>query len=133
MRIGFVALAVNFGLSVLFAWWLTRFAGTHAGLALAISIAAIVNAWLLFRGLRRDGLIEGSRDWFYLVARVVAANAVMTIVLVYINRPLDWWLAAGVWDRALWLGVLVLAGALAYFVAIVLLGARPAQFRHRSG
>ena len=135
VRIGFVALAVNFGLSVLFAWWLTRigFAGTHAGLALAISIAAIVNAWLLFRGLRRDGLIEGSRDWLTLVGRVVAANAAMTVVLVNINRPLDWWLGAGVWDRALWLGVLVFAGAVAYFVTIVLLGARPAQFRHRSG
>jgi len=135
VKIGLIALAVNFVLSVLLAWWLTRigFAGTHAGLALAISIAAVVNAWLLYRGLRRDGVVRYSPGWPAYLARVGAANVAMTAALVYLDRPLDWWLSAGAWERAWWLGIIVMAGAAAYFVALALCGARPSHFRHRSG
>jgi putative peptidoglycan lipid II flippase len=135
VKIGLIALAVNFVLSVLLAWWLTRigFAGTHAGLALAISIAAVVNAWLLYRGLRRDGVVRFSPGWPAYLARVAAANVAMTAALVYLDRPLDWWLSAGNWERAWWLGIIVMAGAAAYFAALVLCGARPSHFRHRSG
>jgi putative peptidoglycan lipid II flippase len=135
VRFGLIALAVNFCLSVLLAWGLTRigYAGTHAGLAFAISVAAIVNAWLLYRGLHREGLLSPGPGWFGFVVRVAVANAAMVAVVRYLDRPLDWWLASSVWERAGWLGLVVSAGAAAYFLALVLVGARPAQFRHRSG
>ena len=69
VRIGLIALAINFGLSVVLAWWLTEigYVGTHAGLALAISMAAIANAWLLFRGLRSDGVVATGDGWLPLI------------------------------------------------------------------
>jgi putative peptidoglycan lipid II flippase len=135
VKIGLVALAVNFSLSVLLAWGLTRigYSGTHAGLALAISVAAIINAWLLYRGLRRDGFLSPGSGWLAFVVRVIAANAAMIVAVRVLDRPLDWWLAASVWQRSAWLGVVVAAGVAAYFIVLVLVGARPAQFRHRSG
>ena len=64
VKIGLIALAVNFLLSVSLAWYLTAigYAGSHAGLALAISVAAIVNAVLLYRGLLRDKVLRHSAE-----------------------------------------------------------------------
>ena len=134
VRIGLIALAVNFGLSVILAWILTKagYAGTHAGLALAISVAALLNAWLLYRGLRKDGVLAPGRGWTGLLLRVLFANAVMIGCVSYLDRPLDWWLSSAVWDRAAWLAVVVSVGAIGYFLALLLAGARPSQFRHRS-
>ena len=135
VKIALVALAVNFSLSVLLAWGLTRisYVGTHAALALAISVAAIVNAWLLYRGLRRDGFLTPASGWLPFLVRVVAANVAMIAVVRFLDRSLDWWLSASVWGRSTWLLVIVLAGVAAYFAALLLVGARPAHFRHRSG
>ena len=134
VRIGLIALAVNFGLSVILAWYLTSigFAGSHAGLALAISVAAMLNAWLLYRGLCREGVVRHAPGWVALLLRVVAANAAMCIVLVQLHRPVTWWIAASSADRVYWLGVSVSAGAAAFFLALLVLGMRPSQFAMRA-
>ncbi len=130
VRIGLIALAVNFLLSVTLAWYLTRigFAGSHAGLALATSVAAVVNASLLYRGLYRDGVIRHSEGWLSLLLRLSFANAVMIVILWWLGRPADWWLAAALGERILQLGLLVVAGGAGYVAALLLAGMRPAQF-----
>ncbi|MBT8097115.1 MAG: murein biosynthesis integral membrane protein MurJ, partial [Woeseia sp.] len=124
-------LAVNFVLSVALAWWLTSidYPATHAGLALAISVAAILNAGLLYRGLRRDGALSHGAGWPVLTLRIVAANAVMILALNWLARPVDWWLAADIWARAGWLGLTVGVAAAVYFIVLALSGLRPAQLR----
>ena len=133
MRVGLIALAVNFVLSVSLAWYLTRigFAGTHAGLALAISVAALLNAFLLYRGLRRDGVVRHGKGWASLLLRTAVANLVMTAVLVFLQRPLPWWLESGIFERITWLGVAILLAVTAYFAVLFLLGMRTADFRLR--
>ena len=135
VKIGLIALSVNFGLSVILAWYLTSigFAGSHAGLALAISVAALLNAWLLYRGLRKEGVVRHASGWTALFLRVAFANSAMCFVLVQLYRPVDWWIAAPSLERVNWLGISVVAGAAAYFVALLLLGMRPSQFRMRAG
>jgi putative peptidoglycan lipid II flippase len=133
VKIGLVALAVNFVLSVTFAWLLTRAGhpGSHAGLALAISIAAIVNAWLLYRGLRREDVVRHSSDWLPLLARFAIANIAMAGCLLLMSRPIEWWLASGTAGRSLWLGITVAAAAAVYFGVLWLAGLRPAALRLR--
>lgn len=127
VRIGLLALLVNFALSIVFALVLTQigFVGTHAGLALAISIAAVVNGWLLYRGLRRDQLIHHSSDWALLLVRLFVGNVAMTACIIALNRPLDWWLEATVLQRSGWLTLVVGLAALVYFVTLLIAGARP--------
>ena len=134
VKIGLIALAVNFVLSVALAWWLTRagFAGAHAGLALAISVAAILNAWLLYRGLRRDRVLTLSPGWGAFLFRILVANIAMAACLVYFDQPLDWWLAETAWARSVRLGMVVCAGASVYFAALFVVGGRPSQLGHRS-
>lgn len=131
VRIGLIALGVNFVLSVTLAWGLTRagYVATHAGLALAISVAALVNGWLLYRGLRRDGVLAARSGWPLLLVRLTAANAAMALCLVQLARPLTWWLESGILGRSLWLAVTIAAGAGVYFVALFLLGVRPSTLR----
>lgn len=131
VRIGLVALGVNLVLSIVLAYAIsaTGHAGSHAGLALATSIAAMVNAWMLYRGLRREGVLKHGADWPGLLWRFALANGAMAVVLVYLERPLAWWFDASLLDRGSWLLVNVIAGAAVYFGLLLLVKLHPGQFR----
>jgi len=133
VRIGIIALVVNFVLGSTAAWYLTTrgYAGPHTALAAATSVAAVLNAALLYRGLRQANIMRHRPGWRALLLRVLLANTAMMIVLFQLHRGTGWWLDAGTPDRVLWLSVSVAAGAGAYFVALLVLGMRPAQFQMR--
>jgi len=100
-------------------------------LAAATSVAAVLNAALLYRGLRKAGVISHGPGWGLLLLRVLVANAAMIFVLLALHRSVDWWTAAPLMGRVGWLSVSVSAGAGIYFLSLLLLGLRPAQFRVR--
>ena len=131
VRIGLIALLVNFLLSVVLAWWLTAidYAASHAGLALATSVAAIVNALLLYRGLKREGVVRHARGWWPLWLRLGCANVAMAAALGYLAEPLAWWLQADIGERVWQLGSTIVAAGLVYFVVLLLVGLRPSQLR----
>jgi putative peptidoglycan lipid II flippase len=126
VRIALIALAVNFILSVILAWYLTSrgFAGNHAGLALAISVAALLNAALLYRGLRRDAVIRHTPGWGRLLLQTALATIIMGLLVAWLNRPLAWWIETGVASRVSWLAVIIAAGAVVYGLVLVVLGLR---------
>ena len=131
VRIALTALFVNFVLSVGLAWYMSTngFAGPHAALAGATSVAAILNAALLYRGLRKDQVLMHSSGWPMLISRVVLACAGMYATLYQLDRPLEWWIAASFTGRVGWLTVTIIAGVGTYFVALLLMGTRLSQFR----
>jgi len=133
VRIGIVALLANLVLGSTSAWFLSTsgFAGPHAGLAAATSFAAILNAVLLYRGLRKADIIRHGPGWAALLVRVLIASAAMVLVLWQLHRAVSWWVSAGLAERVGWLAVSVVAGAGAYFIALLALGMRPAQFELR--
>jgi putative peptidoglycan lipid II flippase len=94
-------------------------------------VAALLNAALLYRGLRRDDVIQHAPGWQTLLGRIALANVAMWAVLAWLNRPLEWWLQTQLTGRAGWLTVSVVAGAGAYFLVLLLLGLRPGQFSMR--
>ncbi len=134
VRIAVLALIVNLILSVGLGWYLSSsgFAGPHAGLAAATSVAAILNAFLLYRGLIRERILLLSSGWSLLLARVALANVAMFAVLFSLLRPLEWWITSSFMGRVGWLSVTIIAGAGAYFVALLLMGTRLSQFRLRA-
>ncbi|MEM8684971.1 MAG: lipid II flippase MurJ, partial [Pseudomonadota bacterium] len=131
VRIGLIALGVNFVLSVALAWLLTRagYAAPHAGLALAISVAALLNAALLYRGLRRDAVIRREPGWSRYGGQLLVGNIVMVIVLLQFHRSIDWWLDATITVRAGWLAISIAAAIAAYFVALLIAGVRPSTLK----
>ncbi len=131
VKIGVISLLVNLALGISLAWGLTQsgFGGPHVGLAIATSVAAILNAALLYRALHRDRVILHGRGWPALLLRVIVANAAMCTVLLTLDRSADWWFQAATLSRAGWLTVTVGAGAGAYFVVLALMGMRMSNFK----
>ena len=134
VRIGLIALAVNFVLSVVLAWYLTsrEYEGNHAGLALATSVAAIVNAWLLYRGLHRDKVVRHSAGWGKLALQAVVANGSMIAALLLLDRPLEWWTGSATsLERVAWLSVTIVAAATIYLLVLHALGLRASNLGMR--
>jgi putative peptidoglycan lipid II flippase len=104
----------------------------HAGLALAISLAACLNAGLLYWQLRKQQLFQPQPGWGRFLAKLVLAVAVMCAVLLGVMHLLPAWELGSMAERLLRLAVLVGAGVLAYFGMLVLLGFRPRDFARRA-
>ncbi len=101
----------------------------HAGLALATSLAAYLNAGLLFRHLRRGGVYTPRPGWRPLVLRVALANTLLALMLWYGSGGLQMWLAWDVLERAAHLAAWIGAAAVAYFVCLWAFGVNLRQVR----
>ena len=121
VRIGVIAMSVNMVLNVGF--YLAGFA--HVGLALATSMAAVVNAGLLLRGLRRDGVFRFQPGWGRLILQLLLANVAMAAALLGLGGPWREWMEWTIAGKVGQLALLVLAGLLAYAATLWLCGLRP--------
>ena len=101
----------------------------HAGLALATSLSALLNAGLLFWGLKKSGIYQSGGDWPKYMFRLVAALALMTTVLFVLFPDMQQWYQSDVWQRSWQLAYIVLAGAGSYFILLFVLGVRIRDFR----
>ena len=106
----------------------------HAGLALSVGIGALVNAALLFAGLRRRNVYRPQPGWLAFAGRVAVALAALALLLWFANRRIDWVGMQVQWvDRALWLGGVIAAAIVVYFGLLLLLGFRMRDFSQRAG
>jgi len=126
VRIGMIAMAVNILLSLGLVFVLK-----HTGLALAISLAAIVNAFLLYRLLRREQIYTPGDGWRRFFLQILVATGIMAALLVWGAGDLDHWLANRASVRIMHLAALVAGGALVYFGVLIAVGVRPRQLLHR--
>ncbi len=120
VRIGIVALISNVILNLILVWPLQ-----HAGLALATSLAAFINAGLLLRILLKEKIYRPGAGWWPYLARITLAVTGMAFTLHFLNDPIAQWSAWDLSARALHLGILLVAGVLTYAVLCGLLGIRP--------
>lgn len=105
----------------------------HAGLALAIGLGACLNAGLLYRRLRRDGIFVPQPGWRAFTLKVLGAVSAMGAALWFAMGPEAWWIAAGGGTRIVALCGLVGVGIAVYFGTLWLLGFRPRDFARRVG
>lgn len=104
----------------------------HAGLALAISLAACLNAGLLYWQLRKNNLFEPQPGWAKFLGKLVLAVLSMSAVLLLMMHFMPAWDLGGMPVRLARLGVLVAAGIVVYFGMLALLGFRLRDFSRRS-
>lgn len=134
VRFGIISMAANMGLNVLLVaplyFW---FNIGHVGLALATSLSAYLNVWLLYRGLRQVGVYRPQPGWRRLFAQYALANAaMMAVLLVALSYWADWstplW-----WQRCARLAILCLSGLLVYALVLRLVGIKIRHFRGMHG
>jgi putative peptidoglycan lipid II flippase len=126
VRIAIVALVTNMVLNLVFVVPLVMLEvpGPHAGLAMATSIAAWVNAGLLYRGLKKQQVYRPDTGWRQFFLQICLAGTVLCAVLFWGTPATQVWLDWSVWSRVFGLFVWILAGAGAYFIALHLAGLR---------
>lgn len=95
----------------------------HAGLPLSVGLGAVLNAAVLYFGLRKRGLYTPSQGWLLYFSKILLAASAMAMALYFMNLQFDWlFLAQKPLVRiSLALGVIAVA-ALVYFSALGLLG-----------
>lgn len=96
----------------------------HAGLALATSLSAYLNAGLLWFGLKRAGVYRSQPGWREFLLRLGFANGIMTLVLWYGPGELADWLTLTGMARAGRLISWILVGLGVYLAALGLSGLR---------
>jgi putative peptidoglycan lipid II flippase len=97
----------------------------HTGLALAISIAAWVNALLLAGILFRLKVFMPKSGWFWFLLRVAIAVAVMCAVLWYFTDADEAWFARSLGERLWHLSGVIIGAIVVYLLTLHLLGLRP--------
>jgi putative peptidoglycan lipid II flippase len=96
----------------------------HAGLALSSALSASVNALLLVGLLLKHKIFNAGSGWWWFMGRLVLANIVMAVVLVVLSGPLQHWLDWGLLQRIEHLVLVIGAGIVSYFAALILMGWR---------
>jgi putative peptidoglycan lipid II flippase len=133
MRAAIYTVIANVAMTIGFTWPLWHYGkpGAHGGIALATGLAGIFNAWLLWRYLRRDGLLQLQPGWRKHLLRIAVGCMAMTAVVLGLSRHVgDWTAIADPWVRVGWLFAVVAAGALAYGLMLIAMGLRPRDLRH---
>ncbi|UPU93038.1 murein biosynthesis integral membrane protein MurJ [Pseudomonas putida] len=104
----------------------------HAGLALAISLGACLNAGLLFWKLRSQQLFEPQPGWAMFLLKLVLAVVLMSAVLLAGMHYMPAWEQGIMLERFLRLGALIVAGVVTYFGCLYLCGFRPRHFARKA-
>ncbi|MEQ8662989.1 MAG: murein biosynthesis integral membrane protein MurJ [Gammaproteobacteria bacterium] len=128
VRIGIIAMCANMVMNLVLVFPLA-----HAGLALATTLSACVNAGLLWHGLVRAGVYRPTPGWAPFLLRVIAAAVAMSGLLLWSTAPAASWSAWDAATRAATLAVAVVCGAGSYFLVLALVGLRPRDMSMRGG
>jgi putative peptidoglycan lipid II flippase len=126
VRIAILAMVSNMVMNVAFVGvlLLLAFRGPHMGLALASSIAAYLNAGLLYRKLRSLGVYQPERGWLVVLVAVFVASVGMAAGLWWRVGDISLWADLGGTGRALRLVALIASGMAAYALLLMLSGLR---------
>lgn len=126
VKIAIAAMVTNMGLNLLFVGLLLYqgFEGPHAGLALASSVAAYLNASLLYRGLRKRHVYTPERGWIRLWVSVLLACSVMGALLYFMTHDIERWLEATAILRIRNLSLTIILGVIVYGFSCMVTGLR---------
>ncbi|MGH8728132.1 MAG: murein biosynthesis integral membrane protein MurJ [Burkholderiales bacterium] len=127
VKIGIMTLIATQLMNLAFIWPLK-----HAGLALAISLGATLNAAWLFYQLRAEHIYKPQPGWEAFGLKLAAALVVMGLALWFAAGSDQSWLIASALDRILRLTILVVLAMSSYFGTLWLLGFRPRDFVKRA-
>ncbi len=127
VRIGVQALFAGMVMSVVFVLILKQlnYSSPHAGLALATSLGALVNAALLYRGLRQSGVYQPMQGWLRFGSQIISASLVMGVILWFVSGDLAQWIDWTLFERAWNLALMVVGGLFTYAAVLYITGLRP--------
>lgn len=129
VKVGLIAMVANMVMNVIFVVPMLKLGWTapHAGLALATSLSAFINASLLYFGLKKAGVYSPLPGWMKLFSQAVLAVSVMGAVIFAASGELSFWINATASQRILQLSWIIPLGAFSYFTVLWMTGVRFSQ------
>lgn len=131
VRAAVLTVAANVALCVVIVTplWLLGIEGAHAGIALATALAGTLNAWLLWRYLRRDGHMQWQPGWARFGVRVGLACLAMLAAVLAARFSVGTWGDLPPTLRVMHLAWVVGLGVTVYAAVLAALGFRPRDLR----
>lgn len=125
VKIGIIAMVANMVLNIIFVlpfhfYWSIG----HAGLALATTCSAILNAGLLWRGLAKQSVYQRQKGFYFSLLRALLAAFAMGVLLYSWPIVNEQWFVWSAWQRITQLGSMIGAGLLLYLAVLLALGFR---------
>ncbi|GAB3479393.1 murein biosynthesis integral membrane protein MurJ [Marinomonas epiphytica] len=125
VRIGIIAMIANMGFNLILVWPLG-----HVGLALATTLSALLNAFLLWYGLRKQGHHMFTGAWRALL-RILLVGSFALIACLWGFLQMGWqWTQMSDLDRVGCMSVVVVCGVSVYVLAAFLAGLRLRILKH---
>lgn len=123
VRVAIIAMVSNMLLNGLFVLALMRWplAPLHAGLALASSVSAYLNAGLLWRGLRRDSVLRMAPGWGHHLSGVTFASGAMALLTLWLAGDWSAWPDRNLLERITGLAGAIAAGAMTYAIVVLVI------------
>lgn len=122
-KVGAIAIVINIVLNTILIFPLK-----HVGLALSTSLAAMANTLILFSILRKQKMLEFRPGWLKIIIASLLANSAMALIIYFLQGNLSNWTLWHSWDRAIHLSYMIIIGALAYFLTLIICGVRKHDF-----
>tara|TARA_R110002167_G_scaffold8869_1_gene40692 strand:+ start:69759 stop:71447 length:1689 start_codon:yes stop_codon:yes gene_type:complete len=127
VKIGIKSMVANMAFNLM----LAPFFG-YVGLAIATTMSATLNAWLLYRGLKQAGIYHLSKSTKIFISKLILAASVMALVVYQLSYDFDVWLLMSFVEQISQLVLCIGVGCLSYFLVIFLLGVRLNDFKVKS-
>ncbi len=119
VKIGIVAMVANMALNLMLApFW------GYIGLALATTLSATLNAYLLYRGLKSSGIYHLPIKTCIFIAKLIISAVVMAIVVYQLSSDFEVWLAMNFVEQLKSLFLCIIVGISTYLLMIIILGVR---------
>ena len=124
VKIGIKCMVAN----MVFNLMLAPFFG-YVGLAIATTMSATLNAFLLYRGLKAEGVYHLAVATKKFISKLLLSAGVMAMVVYQLSGNFDVWLSMSFTEQVFQLIFCIASGGLSYFVMIWLLGIRLGDFK----
>ena len=119
VKIGIIAMVSNMVLNIIL---MLQFA--HVGLALATTLSAGLNSYLLYRGLRKINVYEPNHGWANFMFKLMLPNIGLFSVLFFLSPDISTWLDSDVWNRGVMLMGIIITAAIVYFILLHMVGVK---------
>ena len=120
VRIGILAMVSNMVFNLILIWHYK-----HAGIALATSLASLVNVGFLYYYLRKKEFYTPRAGWKFFAFRLAIANTMLAVWLWFGSGELNDWIMHHAGWRAMHLFALLLSSVVIYFIGLWVAGIRP--------
>jgi len=124
VKIGVIAVIVNFLLNILLVLLFNRFNLGHVGLALATSLSAYLQAFLLFWKLKKIRVYELRKKWLEFILKIILAMIFMAGIIMYGVSDVSIWFDWSVFKRVFNLMLWITISMLSYFTFLWFTGLR---------